>query len=100
MSAMTRDVVLPQLAMGMAEGSIVEWLVAEGAQVSRDQPLVSIETEKVVTELPAPSAGVVHLMARVGDKVPVETVIGYWLAHVREGLSRRSLLNVLRKACV
>lgn len=72
---MTRDVVLPQLAMGMAEGSIVEWLVAEGAQVSRDQPLVSIETEKVVTELPAPTAGVVHLVARVGDKLPVETVI-------------------------
>jgi len=75
MSTLIRDVVLPQLGMGMAEGSIVEWLVAEGAQVSRDQPLVSIETEKVVTELAAPTAGVVHLVARVGDKVPVETVI-------------------------
>lgn len=75
MSTLIQDVVLPQLGMGMAEGSIVEWLVAEGAQVSRDQPLVSIETEKVVTELPAPSAGVVHLLAQAGDKVPVETVI-------------------------
>ncbi|HVN45735.1 MAG TPA: dihydrolipoamide acetyltransferase family protein [Steroidobacteraceae bacterium] len=75
MSAATLDVLLPQLAMGMAEASIVEWLVAEGATVSRDQPLVSIETEKVVTELPAPSTGFVHLLARAGDKLPVETVI-------------------------
>ena len=67
MSTIIRDVVLPQLAMGMAEGSIVEWLVAEGARISRDQPLVCIETEKVVTELPAPSAGIVHLVAPVGD---------------------------------
>ena len=75
MNTPIQDVVLPQLGMGMAEGSIVEWLVAEGAQVSRDQPLVSIETEKVVTELPAPASGIVHLVARPGDKVPVETVI-------------------------
>ena len=54
MSSAPLDVLLPQLAMGMAEASIVEWLVAEGAAVTRDQPLVSIETEKVVTELPAP----------------------------------------------
>jgi pyruvate/2-oxoglutarate dehydrogenase complex dihydrolipoamide acyltransferase (E2) component len=66
---------LPQLAMGMAEGSIAEWLVAEGAEVGRDQPMVSIETEKVVTELPAPIAGFVHLVAQVGEKLPVDSVI-------------------------
>ena len=75
MSAATLDVLLPQLAMGMAEASIVEWLVPEGAVITRDQPLVSIETEKVVTELPAPSTGFVHLLARAGDRLPVETVI-------------------------
>ncbi|MGN6573454.1 MAG: biotin/lipoyl-containing protein, partial [Pseudolabrys sp.] len=75
MSAPTRDVLLPQLGMGMSEGEIVEWLVAEGARVERDQPLVSIENEKTVTELPAPSTGFVHLIAQVGDKLPIETVI-------------------------
>jgi len=75
MTGQTHDMLLPQLAMGMAEGSIAEWLVAEGAEVGRDQPIVSIETEKVVTELPAPNAGFVHLVARVGEKLPVETVI-------------------------
>ncbi len=72
MTGNTRDMLLPQLAMGMAEGSIAEWLVAEGAEVGRDQPMVSIETEKVVTELPAPTAGFVHLVAQIGEKLPVE----------------------------
>jgi len=72
---MIRDVILPQLAMGMSEGSIVEWAVSEGARVERDQPLVSIETEKVITDLPAPYAGYVHLLAPKGNTYPIETVI-------------------------
>lgn len=73
---MIRDLLLPQLAMGMSEGTIVEWAVAEGALVKRDQTLVSIETEKVVTDLPAPYNGYVHLTAKVGDVLPVETPMG------------------------
>ena len=46
-----REIVLPQLAMGMSEGTIVEWCVAEGERIERDAPLVSIETEKVVVEI-------------------------------------------------
>src|SRR5450631_1858426 len=73
---MIRDLLLPQLAMGMSEGTIVEWAVAEGDKVQRDQTLVSIETEKVVTDLPAPYNGYVHLTAKVGDLLPVETPMG------------------------
>jgi pyruvate/2-oxoglutarate dehydrogenase complex dihydrolipoamide acyltransferase (E2) component len=73
---MIRDLLLPQLAMGMSEGTIVEWAVAEGDKVQRDQTLVSIETEKVVTDLPAPYNGYVHLLAEVGDALPVETPMG------------------------
>lgn len=62
--------------MGMSEGTIVEWAVDEGALVERDQPLVSIETEKVVTELPAPYRGYVHIAAKVGDVLPVEKPMG------------------------
>ncbi|MBW7902897.1 MAG: 2-oxo acid dehydrogenase subunit E2 [Rhodocyclaceae bacterium] len=72
---MIRDVILPQLAMGMSEGSIVDWLVAEGARVERDQTIVSIETEKVITDLPSPYAGYLHLLAKKGDTHPTETVI-------------------------
>jgi len=61
--------------MGNAEGIIVEWLVPEGGHVDRDAPLVSIETEKVVTELPAPYAGFLHIVAEVDTPIPVETLI-------------------------
>ncbi len=74
---MIRELILPQLAMGMSEGTVVEWAVAEGTFVQREQPLLSIETEKVVTELPSPYTGYVHQIAGVGDTVPVETVIGH-----------------------
>ncbi len=73
---MIRDLLLPQLAMGMSEGTIVEWVVAEGALVQREQTMVSIETEKVVTDLPAPYAGYVHQIAKPGDVLAVETPIG------------------------
>lgn len=72
---MIRDVIIPQLAMGMSEGTIVEWAVQEGDRVARDQILVAIETEKVVTDLPAPYAGFVHLLTQKGATLPIEVVI-------------------------
>lgn len=74
---MIRELILPQLAMGMSEATVVEWAVAEGALVHREQPLVSIETEKVVTDLPSPYGGYVHQVAKPGDTLPVETRMGY-----------------------
>jgi len=72
---MNREMVMPQLAMGMSEGTIVEWLVEEGTRVKRDDPVVSIETEKVVTELPAPYDGFLHILADTQSTVPIEKPI-------------------------
>jgi len=49
----------PDVGEGIAEGQIVEWLVAAGDSVEEDQPLVKVETDKAVVELPSPRAGVV-----------------------------------------
>jgi pyruvate dehydrogenase E2 component (dihydrolipoamide acetyltransferase) len=49
----------PDVGEGIHEGRVVEWLVAEGATVAEDQPLVKVETDKAVVELPSPRAGVV-----------------------------------------
>lgn len=72
---MIRDVILPQLAMGMSVGTIVAWAPAEGQRVERDQPLLTLETEKVATELPAPHSGYLHIIAPTNVAVPVETLI-------------------------
>lgn len=72
---MIREIIMPQLGMGMSEGTIVEWKIKEGERVARDQPLISIETEKVVTDLPAAYEGWVHIVVAAGTTVPIETLI-------------------------
>src|SRR4051795_11785535 len=43
---MAIDIVMPRLSDSMEEGTVLEWLVAEGDEVRRGQPLVEIETDK------------------------------------------------------
>lgn len=49
----------PDVGEGIHEGRVVEWLVAEGEVVAEDQPLVKVETDKAVVELPSPRSGTV-----------------------------------------
>lgn len=55
---------LPDLGEGIAEGEIRRWLVHEGDLVAEHQPVVEVETDKAVVELPAPRAGRVERIAR------------------------------------
>jgi pyruvate/2-oxoglutarate dehydrogenase complex dihydrolipoamide acyltransferase (E2) component len=59
------------LAMSMSEGAIAEWFVADGGQVTEGDPLYSIEAEKSVFEIDAPSSGIVRHIAAVGETLPV-----------------------------
>jgi len=64
--------VLPDLGEGLQEAEIVSWHVAEGDHVVVDQPLVAVETEKAVVEVPSPQAGhVARLLAKEGEHVKV-----------------------------
>jgi len=56
---MPREFRLPDIGEGLTEAEIVRWLVAEGEQVEADQPIVEVETDKAVVEIPSPYAGVV-----------------------------------------
>ena len=49
----------PDVGEGIQEGRIVEWLVNQGDSVAVDQPVVKVETDKAVVELPSPEAGTV-----------------------------------------
>ena len=63
---------LPDLGEGLQEAELVAWHVAEGDHVVADQPLVSVETEKAVVEVPAPYPGhISRLLAKAGDRVKV-----------------------------
>ncbi len=63
---------LPDLGEGLQEAEIVAWHVGVGDNVVADQPLVSVETEKAVVEIPSPQAGrIAKLHHEVGDIVPI-----------------------------
>ena len=73
MGAITTDTfTLPDLGEGLHEAEIVSWHVTEGDHVVTDQPLVAVETDKAVVEIPSPrSARVVRLHGGTGDRVTV-----------------------------
>lgn len=61
---------LPDVGEGLAEAEIVQWLVAEGDTVNAGDPMVSVETDKAVVEIPAPESGtVIKHFADVGEVV-------------------------------
>ena len=74
---------LPDLGEGLEEAEIVAWHVTEGDHVVADQPLVSVETDKAVVEVPSPRSGrIAHLFGAKGDIVKV----GAPLVEFAEGL--------------
>jgi len=67
---------LPDVGEGLDRAEIVEWLVAEGDEVARDQPLVEILTDKSQTQLPAPAAGVIASLGFAeGDMAEVGQIL-------------------------
>ncbi|BET26364.1 2-oxoglutarate dehydrogenase E2 component [Limnobacter thiooxidans] len=53
------EVVVPQLSESVAEATLLNWYKKPGDAVKRDENLIDVETDKVVLEVPAPSAGVI-----------------------------------------
>src|SRR6476619_5071654 len=72
----TVEVVMPAMGDSVSEGTVLEWHKQEGDQVSEDEVLVEISTDKVDAEVPAPTAGtVVKIHAAEGDTVTVGAVL-------------------------
>ncbi|QCC59044.1 2-oxo acid dehydrogenase subunit E2 [Natrinema thermotolerans] len=73
---MVREFELPDVGEGVAEGELVSWLVEPGDEVTEDQPVAEVETDKALVEVPAPVDGTVReLHVEAGEVVPVGTVI-------------------------
>lgn len=74
---MSIEIKSPTFPESVQDGTIAAWHVAEGDSVKRDQPLVDIETDKVVLEVVAPADGVLEeIVAEEGATVEGSQVIG------------------------
>jgi len=66
----------PDIGEGLTEGEIVRWLVKEGDEIKEGQPLVEVETDKALAEIPAPRTGVIlKILAKEKEVVKVGQVI-------------------------
>ncbi len=73
---MPTTVVMPALELAQESGTVLHWLKSPGDTVTKGEPLVEIETDKVTTEIEAPASGVLgDVTARAGDVVPVGQTI-------------------------
>ncbi len=71
------DVLMPQMGTSMTEGTVISWLKSEGDQVTADETICEISTDKIDTECPAPVGGtLLEIVVPEGETVEVGVVIG------------------------
>src|SRR5882757_926592 len=75
------SVTMPRLGESVSEGTVTRWLKQEGERVEADEPLLEVSTDKVDTEIPSPSSGVLTSI-KVGEDETVD--VGVELAVISE----------------
>jgi pyruvate dehydrogenase E2 component (dihydrolipoamide acetyltransferase) len=78
---MPTNVIMPALELAQETGKVLKWLKRPGDSVTKGEPIVEIETDKVTVEIEAPASGVLRdVTARAGDVVPVGQTIALIVA--------------------
>ena len=74
---MAEKITVPTLGESVTEATVSKWLKSQGEQVSTDEPLVELETDKVNVEVPSPSNGVLgSITVKEGETVNVGSLLG------------------------
>jgi pyruvate dehydrogenase E2 component (dihydrolipoamide acetyltransferase) len=78
---MATPVIMPKFEMAQETGTIAHWLKQDGEAVKKGEPLLEVETDKVVMEVEAPADGVLRgIRAAPGEVVPIGQPIAYLVA--------------------
>lgn len=72
---MSTQVLLPKIGFAMNEGTLTEWLVPDGSEVSEGQPLYTFESDKSVQEVESPASGKLKIIAQPGETYEVGAVL-------------------------
>src|SRR5580704_3181167 len=74
---MSIQIQVPAMGESVTEATVSRWFKKEGDAVSRDEPLLELETDKVTVEVPAPADGAIEsIVVQAGATVQVGTVLG------------------------
>jgi 2-oxoglutarate dehydrogenase E2 component (dihydrolipoamide succinyltransferase) len=74
---MAEKITVPTLGESVTEATVSKWLKSKGENVSADEPIVELETDKVNVEVPAPSNGVLDsIIVKEGETVNVGSLLG------------------------
>jgi len=75
------DVIVPNAGESVTSANVANWHVANGAAVAKGDNLVTLETDKVSTELEAEVSGTIEILIQEGEEVGIGTVV----AKITEG---------------
>lgn len=93
---MAFDVIMPKMGESISEGTILQWLKKEGDKVERDEIILEISTDKVDSEIPAPSSGILSkIIAQEGDTVEVGAKIAELLSEGETGAATETKKEVV-----
>ena len=74
---MSNQILVPSLGESVTEATVSKWLKQVGEEVSSDEPLVELETDKVNVEVPSPLSGTLSsIKVKEGDTVEVGSLLG------------------------
>ena len=74
---MSEKITVPTLGESVTEATVSKWLKSQGEEVSADEPLVELETDKVNVEVPSPSSGILgSIVVKEGETVNVGSILG------------------------
>ena len=74
---MAEKITVPTLGESVTEATVSKWLKSQGEEVTADEPLVELETDKVNVEVPSPASGVLGtITVKEGETVNVGSLLG------------------------
>lgn len=73
---MATEILLPKIGFSMNEGTLAEWLVANGGQAIEGQPLFAVESDKSTNEVDSPATGTLKILKDAGETYEVGTLLG------------------------
>jgi len=85
------DITMPQLGETVTEGTITKWFKSVGDEISEDEPLFEVSTDKVDSEVPSPESGyLAEILVEEGDTVDVGTKLAVISSEAPSGDGQKS----------